>query len=134
MLVPKIRIVSHQSSFSSFGVVELWLEFAVEPGQALKGSEIETYLSDGILEVELPSGEKKTFQQVPSPSAMAGLGDATFENFSQTLSGPQIRIPLGELLNTSMKGQYQVSWHSADLRSNTMILDWSGEKIIVREL
>ena len=131
MPFPKIRIVSYQSSFSSFGVVELWLEFAVEPGQALKGSEIETYLSDGILEVELPSGEKKTFQQVPSPSAMAGLGGVTFENFS----GFQwsIRIPLGELLNTSIKGQYQVSWYSADLRSNTLILDWSGEKIIIRE-
>jgi hypothetical protein len=130
---PAIRILSHQPSFPSFGVVELWLEFAVEPGQALKGSEIMAYLSEGILQVNLPSGEQQTFPQVPSPSTMAGMEEATFGNYSQELGGPQLRIPLGELLKTPAKGQYQVSWQSGDLVSKPAIVDWNGAQVTVRE-
>ncbi len=128
--IPTVNILSHQPSFPSFGVVELWLEFAVEPGQTIAGSEIAIYLSDGALEVEFPDGEKRDYPQVPSPTTLVGMEEARFDNLGLSPAGPQIRIALGELLNASAKGQYKVVWHSTDLRSKTMILDWSGETVI----
>lgn len=127
--IPTVNILSHEPSFPSLGAVELWLEFAIGPGETITGSEIATYLWDGTLEVELPGGEKREYPQVPSPMTLVGMEDERFDNQGLAPAGPQIRIALGELLNASAKGQYKVLWHSTDLSSKTMVLDWSGETV-----
>ena len=151
-----VRIVSHENPASSR--LELWLEFAFEPGDTLLGSQIETDLNNGSLELTLPSGEKKTFKQVPHsptdseitsdvwlpegtgirtsppPAGALPLNGFLFENYSNSPNGPQIRIPLEKISDISVIGEYQVAWKSGNLISNTLIFEWDGEKITVHEL
>jgi Tol biopolymer transport system component len=128
-----VMIVSHVPSFPTFNAAELWLEFLIPPGQNLAGSAIEAYLANGTLELVLPDGKKQSLPQIPSPSEMAMLRNSTFENYNQNPEGPQVRIPLGELVKAPTQGLYQVTWHSGSLQSNTILLDWDGNKIIPRE-
>lgn len=140
-----VRITSHKSSPSS--PEELWLEFVIRPQNTLIGSQIENYLSEGILEVVLPNDEKKIFEQMPAPpsegkevwlptgvaiKAQPGdslLGGSLFQNLTDSPVGPQIRIPLEKLLNGSAKGQYKISWKSGNLLSDRTIFDWDGKVI-----
>jgi len=148
-----VRIVGHENPASSR--LELWLEFAFEPGDTLLGSQIETYLNNGSLELTFPIGEKKTFEQVPHsptdseiksdvwlpegtgirtsppPAGALPLNGFLFENYSNAPIGPQVRIPLDKISDISVIGEYQITWKSGDLISNTLTFEWDGEKIIV---
>ena len=150
-----VRIVSHENPASSR--LELWLEFAFEPGDTLPGSQIESDLNNGSLELTLPSGEKKTFKQVPHsptdseitsdvwlpegtgirtsppPVGALPLNGFLFENYSNSPNGPQIRIPLEKISDISVIGEYQVAWKSGNLVSNALTFEWDGEKITVHE-
>jgi hypothetical protein len=127
-----VKIVSHENPASSR--LELWLEFAFMPGDILPGSQIESDLNNGSLELTLPGGEKKTYERVPSPTdSEIPLNGMSFENYNDSPSGPGIRIPIENISDVSAKGEYQVSWHSDNLRSNTVTFEWDGEKITVHE-
>ncbi len=148
-----VRIVGHENPATSR--LELWLEFPVKPGDTLPGSQIESDLNSGSLELTLPGGDKKTFEQVPHsptdaeinsdiwlpqdigvrmsapPAGSLPLNGMSFENYTDAPGGPQIRIPLENLPAISAKGQYQISWQSGSLRSNTLTFEWDGSKITV---
>jgi Tol biopolymer transport system component len=148
-----VRIVSNNSPASSR--LELWLEFAFAPGDTLPGSQIESELNNGILELTLPGGEKKTFEQVPHsltdseitsdlllpqgigtqgsppPAGALPLNGFLFENYSNSPNGPQIRIPLEKISDISVIGEYQIAWKSGNLISNTVTFEWDGTGITV---
>ena len=153
--IPFVRIVAHESMPSSGQ--ELWLEFPFNPGDVLPGSQIESYLNNGSLELTLPNGEAKTISQVPhspvdsevtsdiwlpgntgiqkspAPAGMLPLNGMSFENYNESPSGPQIRIHRESLPDLSSIGQYKISWKSGDLISNVVVFGWDGKKITVRE-
>ncbi len=150
-----VRIVSNENPASSR--LEIWLKFSFKPGDTLPGSQIESELNNGILELTLPSGEKKSFEQVPHsptdseitsdlwlpqgtgvrtsppPAGSLPLNGFSFENYTNSPTGPQIRIPIENLSDISAKGQYQISWRSGSLSSNTVTFEWDGAKITVHE-
>jgi hypothetical protein len=153
--IPPVKIVSHENPASSR--LELWLEFAFMPGDILPGSQIESDLNNGSLELTLPGGEKKTYQRVPHsptdseitsdiwlpegigvqmsppPAGTLPLNGLSFENYTDSPNGPQIRVPIETLPDISAKGQYQVTWQSGSLRSNTVTFEWDASKITIHE-
>ena len=150
-----VRIVSHENPASSR--LEVWLEFAFMPGDILPGSQIESGLNNGSLELTLPSGEKKTYERAPHsptdseitsdlwlpegigvqmsqpPAGTLPLNGLSFENYTVSSNGPQIRVPIETLPSISAQGQYQITWQSGSLRSNTMTFEWDGSKITIHE-
>jgi hypothetical protein len=150
-----VKIVSHES-IPPAGL-ELWLEFQMTPGDILAGSQIETALNNGLIELVMPDGETKTIDQVPhspleselssdiwlpegigiqmspAPAGMLPLNGMSFENYNDLPNGPQIRIHLEALTGLSVAGQYQISWKSGDLISNVLVFNWDGVKITIVE-
>ena len=150
--IPPFKIVGHAGARNA--KIDIWIEFIIQPGQSLKGSDIETYLNKGTLEVAYPNGEIKQYQEMPSSptdsevsnnawlpegigvswsSPQAGsspLSTMVFENYTSNPSGPQIRIPLENILNA--KGQYQLIWRSGIFASTAFVLDWDGINITVQ--
>ncbi|KAF0110304.1 MAG: hypothetical protein FD147_1770, partial [Chloroflexi bacterium] len=62
-LISLVKIVNHESMPPNGQ--QLWLEFAINPGDILPGSQVEAFLNNGTLELVLPGGEKKTLTLVP---------------------------------------------------------------------
>lgn len=153
--ISSVRIVSHE--FIPPAGLELWLEFQMTPGDILAGSQIETALNNGSIELVLPGGETKTIDQVPHspleselssdiwlpegtaiqmsqpPAGMLPLNGMSFENYNELPAGPQIRIHLEALTDLSVAGQYKISWKSGDLISNVLVFNWDGAKISIIE-
>ncbi len=150
-----VRIAGNENPASSR--FEIWLKFSFKPGDILPGSQIESELNNGILELTLPGGQKKSFEQIPhsptdseitsnvflpegigirtfpSPAGTLPLNGFSFENFSNSPNGPQIRIPVEKISDISVIGEYQVAWKSGNLISDTLTFEWDGEKITVHE-
>ena len=152
-LISLVKIVNHESMPPAGQ--QLWLEFAFNPGDILPGSQIETILNNGILELVTPGGEKKSLAQAPHsptedelstdiwlpegtgiqssppPAGTLPLNGMTFENYADTVNGPQIRIAIENLSDLTATGQYQITWQSGDLRSNSVLFEWNGKEITV---
>ena len=148
-----VKIVSHESILPAG--LELWLEFQINTGEVLAGSQIETTLNNGVIELVLPGGETKTIAQVPhsplesevssdiwlpegtgiqmspAPAGMLPLNGMSFENYNDFPNGPQIRIHLEALTGLSVAGKYQISWKSGGLVSNVLVFNWDGAKISI---
>jgi hypothetical protein len=153
--ISSVRIVSHE--FIPPAGLELWLEFQIVPGDVLPGSQIETALNNGSIELVMPGGETKTIDRVPHspleselsrdiwllegtairssppPAGMLPLNGMSFENFNEFPAGPQIRIHLEALTGLSVAGQYKISWKSGDSISNVLVFNWDGAKISIIE-
>jgi len=152
-LISLVKIVNHESMPPAGQ--QLWLEFAFNPGDILPGSQIEATLNNGTLELVMPGGEKKSLAQVPHsptvdelstdiwlpegtgiqssppPAGTLPLNGMSFENYADSPNGPQIRIAVENLSDLTATGQYQITWQSGDLRSNSLIFDWNGKEITV---
>lgn len=152
-LISLVKIVNHESMPPAGQ--QLWLEFAFNPGDILSGSQIEAILNNGMLELVLPGGEKKSLAQVPHsptenelstdiwlpegtgiqssppPTGTLPLNGMSFENYADKPNGPQIRIAIENLSDLTTTGQYQITWQSGDLQSNSLVFDWNGKEITV---
>jgi len=152
-LISLVKIVNHESMPPAGQ--QLWLEFAFNPGDILPGSQIEAILNNGTLELVMPGGENKSLAQVPHsptedelstdiwlpegtgiqssppPAGSLPLNGRSFENYADSPNGPQIRIAVENLSDLTATGQYQITWQSGDLRSNSLVFDWNGKEITI---
>lgn len=112
-------------------VKDVWLEFTFPQSEVLSGDVLSQDLDGGTLEIVLPDGTEKTFDRVPpAPKDAAAaqtavclpegvginnlngtpgdyfLSEYTFENYSSTPHGPQIRVPLEEVMKGFAAGSY----------------------------
>lgn len=147
--IPAVKIVAHPGASSAQD--ELWLEFTFLKGETLTGDALSQSLENGVFEVILPDGTQKTFEGIPpapqdgaaaqeavwlpegvainSMSDSSGsyfLSTYTFENYNDTPHGPQIRIPLEDILQGLGAGTYQLSWRSVGTFSESLTFEWGG--------
>lgn len=133
-------------------VKDVWLEFTIPQSEVLTGDVLSQDLDAGVLEIVLPDGSVKTFDQVPpAPKDAAAaqtavclpegvginnlngkpgsyfLSEYTFENYSSTPHGPQIRVPLETVMQGFAAGSYQLWWHATGASSERMIIAWDGK-------
>lgn len=133
---------------------DLWLEFTFPKSEVLSGDVLSQSLETGTLEIIFPDGSVQAFDEVPPAPKDAtaaqtavclpeGVGinnlngkpgdyflsEYTFENYSDSPHGPQIRVPLEEVMKGFSAGAYQLSWHSTDFISEGIIVEWDGNAV-----
>ena len=148
-----VRIVSNTAISTQ---AQLMLQFLFRSTAMVEGKRIESYLKDGVLELVEPNGTKrsvKNFPQSPTHAELARelwlpealtvtkdesetstspLGAMDFLNGTDNPIGPQLRIPLPRILDITLKGVYEVSWHSRSLISNAVKVEWDGSSLKLR--
>lgn len=129
-IIVSVAIVS--PSIPGSPTQDLYLEFLFNPGDVLPGAQIDAELNNGTLELTLPGGEKKSYPGIPADTGGMPFSSQSFENYSDTPSGPAIRIPCETIPDISAMGEYQISWHSENFQSNVLLFEWDGNKITVQ--
>jgi hypothetical protein len=77
----------------------------------------------------LPEGTG--IRTVPAAAEALPINRYSFENYTDSPNGPQIRIPVEKIPDISAKGQYQITWQSGSLLSNKLTFEWDGKSILV---